>query len=272
MVTIKSRPRRRIGAVIAGFLAATAVAGAASAQPAQLPALPPASLPPASPPAPIPPLMAPANMPNFEGTWKLATPTKTLKPASGQVPFTAEGRKQYEENKRLKAKGALDDYDITLSRCNNPGVPRLMLTPSRFKIWQRFGVLTFDFEWNRALRQINAGTMQPKDDPIGRRLAPSMTGTSVGHWEGDTLVAQTTNLSDRTLLDDLLPHTVDIKVTERFRLIDADTLEERITIDDPAYFTQPWETVLIFKRQQPVLFREDICLDRREAGQPAFPQ
>ncbi len=214
---------------------------------------------------------AAADAPDLQGVWKLATPTKTLKPVDGPVPFTAEGRRQYEANRQLQKKGAIDDYDITLSRCNSPGMPRLMLIPGRFKIWQRFGVLTFDFEWNRALRQIDASNLPPKVDFMGLGLVPSMAGTSKGHWEGDTLVAETTNISDRTLLDELVPHTLDMKVVERLRLLDADTLEDRITIDDAAYFKRPWVAVLTYKRQPPVLFAEDVCLDRRDANQPAFP-
>jgi len=239
---IKSRPRHC--AVLAGVLVAAGLAASAAAQ---------------------------AATPNLEGVWKIATPTKTLKPVKGTVPFTEEGRKQYDENKRLQAKGDYDDYDITLTRCNSPGTPRLMLTPERFKIWQRFGVLTFDFELNRALRQINASNLPPKDDFMGAGLVPTMTGTSKGHWEGNTLVAETTNISDRTLLDDLVPHTLDMKVTEHIRLLDHNTLQDRITIEDPAYFTRPWDAVVTYKRQPAALFAEDVCLDRLQAHQPAFP-
>jgi hypothetical protein len=240
----KSPPRHWIGAVLAGALAAAGIAASAAAQPAT---------------------------PSLEGVWKIAVPTKVLKPISGPVPFTAQGRKQYEANKRLQAKGAYDDYDITLSRCNSPGTPRLMLTPERFKIWQQFGVLTFDFEWNRALRQIDASGLPPKEDFLGMGLVPTMTGTSKGHWEGDSLVAETTNISDRTLLDDLVPHTLDMKVTEHLRLVDPDTLEDRITIDDAAYFNRPWDAVVTYKRQPAALFPEDVCLDRHDAHQPAVP-
>jgi hypothetical protein len=244
MNMIKSRPRHVTGAVVAGVLLAAGIAASAAAASAT---------------------------PDLQGVWKLAAPTKTLKPVSGSVPFTAQGRKQYEENKRLQAKGDYDDYDITLSRCNNAGVPRLMMTPERFKIWQRFGIVTFDFEWNRALRQIDASGQPPREDMLGRALATTMTGTSKGHWEGDTLVAETTNLSDRTLLDDLVPHTQDIKVIEHLRLVDPDTLEDRITIDDSAYFKRPWDAVLTYKRQPAAVFPEDVCLDRVQAHQAAFP-
>lgn len=207
--------------------------------------------------------------PAFEGVWKIVTSTTTLK-LPDAVPFTAKGRNEYAANKKMKARGDYDDYDITTSRCSSPGVPRLMLTPMRFKIWARLGYVTFDFEWNRAIRQIDLhATRQP--DVMGDDLVPTMTGDSRGHWEGDTLVATTTNLSERTLLDDLLPHSVDMKVTERLRLTDPNTLENRITIDDPAYYTKPWDAVITYKRQPDAIFPEDICLDRIQAHQPAFP-
>jgi hypothetical protein len=145
-----------------------------------------------------------------------------------------------------------------------------MLTPMRFKIWDRLHFVTFDFEWNRAIRQIDLhATKQP--DIMGEDLVPTMTGEARGHWEGDTLIATTTNLSERTLLDDLLPHSVDMTVTERFRLTDPDTLEDHITIDDPAYYMAPWDAVITYKRQPDAIFPEDVCLDRIQAHKPAFP-
>lgn len=158
-----------------------------------------------------------------------------------------------------------------MSRCSNPGVPRLALTPMRFKIWQRQNVVTFDYEWNRALRQINAG-VPPQPDLMGQGLVPTMTGKAKGQWEGNTFISVTEGMSDRTLIDDLIPHGYDLKVTERYRLIDADTLEDRITIEDPEYFSRPWDAIVTYKRQPDTIFPEDVCLDRIAAKQPAFPK
>ena len=201
---------------------------------------------------------------NLEGVWRIASPTARLVPVDGPVPFTAEGRARFAENERFKSRGEYDEYDITTSRCSNPGVPRLMLTPLRFKIWQRQGVVTFDFEWNRAIRQIDM-----RGVPTEPALVPFMTGVSKGRWEGETLVALTTDISDRTLLDELTPHTDALRVTERMRLVDANTLENRITIEDPAYFTRPWDAVVRYSRQPQALFPEDVCLDRLPVRQPA---
>lgn len=217
---------------------------------------------------PVPSASAPAAPgANLEGVWKAASPSASLKPIGGAIPFTEAGRKLYERNKGLKARKDYDAYDIATSRCSTPGVPRLMLTGQRFKLWQQQGVVTFDFEWNRAIRQIDV-----RGVPTEAPAVPNMTGVSKGHWDGKTLVALTTDVSERTLIDDLVPHTIDMKVTERLRLLDADTLEDRMTIEDPTIFTKPWEAVITYKRQPDAAFPEDICMDRLEKRQPAFPQ
>ena len=62
-------------------------------------------------------------------------------------------------------------------------------------------------------------------------------GDSIGHWEGDTLVVETTNFTDQTNYrgSDQNP-----KVTERLRRLDRETILYRATIDDPTAFTKPW--------------------------------
>lgn len=202
----------------------------------------------------------------LEGVWKIARPTTELTPVSGSLPFSAEGRKQYANNRKLRAQRRYVDYDITRSSCSTPGVPRLMLTPLRFRIWNQLGVVTFDYEWNRAMRQIDMRGVKPQ--PL---IVPDMAGTSVGHWEGDTLVAVTSDFTGRALWDDLLPQSTGAKVTERLRLVDSNTLEDRITAEDLVYFTRPWETVLTYERQSDALFPEDVCLERIRAGKPAIP-
>ena len=65
----------------------------------------------------------------------------------------------------------------------------------------------------------------------------SWLGDSVGHWEGDTLVVDTTNFTDRPALGGA---SRDLRVVERFSRIDAGTLLYRFTVDDPAVWTAPW--------------------------------
>jgi hypothetical protein len=65
----------------------------------------------------------------------------------------------------------------------------------------------------------------------------SWLGDSVGHWDGDTLVVDTTNFRDTPALSGA---SEDLRVVERFTRVDADTLVYQFTIDDPAVWTAPW--------------------------------
>jgi hypothetical protein len=62
-------------------------------------------------------------------------------------------------------------------------------------------------------------------------------GDSIGHWEGDTLVVDTTNFTDQTAFRG---STENLHVIERFKRVDQNTLLYRATIDDPATFTKQW--------------------------------
>jgi hypothetical protein len=63
-------------------------------------------------------------------------------------------------------------------------------------------------------------------------------GDSVGHYEGNTLVVETTNFNSRTAFQGSSP---DMKVTERFTRLTDDTIKYEFTVDDPKTWTQPWK-------------------------------
>jgi hypothetical protein len=62
-------------------------------------------------------------------------------------------------------------------------------------------------------------------------------GDSIGHWEGDTLVVDTTNFNDQTRFRG---SSENLHVIERFKRVDANTILYRVTIDDPTTFTRQW--------------------------------
>jgi hypothetical protein len=72
-------------------------------------------------------------------------------------------------------------------------------------------------------------------------VEPTWNGTSVGKWEGDVFVVDSMGFDDRTWLDKFgYPHSENMKLQERYRRIDADTLELTMTITDPEMYTRPW--------------------------------
>ncbi len=74
-------------------------------------------------------------------------------------------------------------------------------------------------------------------------VPPSYRGDSVGHWEGDTFVVETTNFTDDTWIwaEGRVSHHSDaLRIVERFRRLDANTLQIEATIEDPEVLTGPW--------------------------------
>jgi hypothetical protein len=72
-------------------------------------------------------------------------------------------------------------------------------------------------------------------------------GDSIGHWEGDTLVVETTNFSDQTRFRG---SSKDLKVTERFTRVDPSNIVYKATIEDPATWEKPWTLELPFVAQK----------------------
>ncbi len=74
-------------------------------------------------------------------------------------------------------------------------------------------------------------------------VAPSYRGDSVGRWEGDTFIVDTTNFTDNTWMSAegrVSPHSDALHIVERYRRVDANTLEIEATIEDPQMLTAPW--------------------------------
>ena len=128
--------------------------------------------------------------------------------------------------------------------CMPPGVPRVDLggsagMPHPMKIVQTpsLVVLLYETSTNQTFRQVFLdGRALPKD------AQPTWLGYSVGHWEGDTLVIDTTGFNGRSWVDTGAghPQTDAGRVTERFTRRDFGHMEIEITIDDPKAYLKPW--------------------------------
>jgi hypothetical protein len=133
-----------------------------------------------------------------------------------------------------KAAGSKDNPD---AHCLPMGLMQFHEHPQPRKMIQTPDVLVILYEGNAGLRQIfTDGRPVPKNDP-----QPWWYGYSVGRWEGDTLVVETTGLRDNGWLDiDGSPQTDAAKITERYRRLNYGTLKIDVTIDDPKAYTAPF--------------------------------
>jgi hypothetical protein len=99
------------------------------------------------------------------------------------------------------------------------------------------------------------------DQPHQPALAPSFMGDSVGHWEGDTLVVDTTGLNDRTWIDEIgVIHGQQLHVIERIRKIEGGhAMENLVRIEDPEYFTEPWYARITYAWRPDLRLTEYVC-------------
>jgi hypothetical protein len=172
--------------------------------------------------------------PDLSGIWEpngikyLINIAADLKPTD--VPFTPEAQSLYKM--RVETMGK-DDPD---ARCLPSGMPRKDAITSPYKILQSPGLLVFLYESRTTFRQVFLdGRALPKD------VQPTWDGYSVGHWEGDTLVVETTGMNGLTWLDSNgHPLSDAMRLTEKFKRPDFGHMEIEITIDDPKNYTRPW--------------------------------
>ncbi|MBV8732524.1 MAG: hypothetical protein JO336_22165 [Acidobacteriia bacterium] len=162
--------------------------------------------------------------------------------------------------KRRMAENSKDNPD---AHCLPLGLMQLHMHPQPRKIIQSPGVILILYEAQSGLRQIftDGRPLAPRD------VQPWWYGYSVGHWEGDTLVVETTGFRDDVWLDiNGSPLTNAGKMTERFRRPDYGHLEIDVTIEDPKVYTKPF-TVRVNQRIMPDTdLIEFICNENDRSG------
>ena len=139
-----------------------------------------------------------------------------------------------------------DDLD-PIHSCYPPGPTRAFTNPTPWELNQFPDAVVILFELDHSVRRIYTdGRSHPDGFPV------SWMGHSIGKYEGDTLVADTVQISDRTWIDAMgHPHSEALHVVERFRLLDPNSLQIEFTFDDPKTYTKPWTGKKIFKRPPP---------------------
>ena len=130
-------------------------------------------------------------------------------------------------------------------KCYLPGVPRAMYLPQPFQIIQSQKHIMMAFQYAGAIRTIYMD--EHTDAP-----ADSWMGWSNGHWEGDTLVIDTTGFNDSTWFDRAGNfHSDALHVVERITPAGADLLKYEATIDDKNVFSRPWKISMpIYRRKE----------------------
>jgi hypothetical protein len=156
---------------------------------------------------------------------------------------------------RLKAGEQIPD---SATACLPHGTPRIMYTPYPMQIVQRPEVVAMLFEVNHNIRLAYMNEALPKEPD------PTYSGSSVAHWDGQTLVVETNGLNDKIQIDRAgLPEGENTRIVERLTLInEGKTLRNQITVTDDTLYTAPWSFTIDYKKVDYKLM-EYVCENNR---------
>jgi hypothetical protein len=190
-----------------------------------------------------------------QGTKPVATRRTSLivDPANGRLPaLTADAQRRADARREYQKDHPADSWlDRSASdRCLvgfNAGPP---LTPGGYnqnlQVFQTPDHVALITEMVHTVRVVPLDGRPPLSDAIRQ-----WSGDSRGHWEGDTLVVETSNFRDERRWRG---SSENMKLLERFRRVDADTLDYTYTVTDPATWTSPWSASIPLRRSDLPLY------------------
>ena len=208
------------------------------------------------------------NPPDLTGVWapyrggRGADP-KFAAPAAGPLVLKAEYAKPYEEKRAREADANKRGEQLASGavQCVPYGMPTMMSVasyPAEFV--QTPKQITIVTEAFSEVRRVYMNVPQEKIEDV----APGFYGRSVGHWDGDTLVVDTVGIKPTIPGYRGMPHSDQMRISERIRMLTPDYLHDQITINDPVVLEKPVTYTLAFKRLPSYEMVEFVCENNRE--------
>jgi len=210
-----------------------------------------------------------ASPPDFTGVWGIyrggpGSDPKFAPPAPSPLVLKPEYDKPYQAKRAEQSAAAQrgEQLDNSSARCIPYGVPTMMsiaIYPVEFI--QTPKQVTIISEAFSEVRRVYLDRPQAKIDDV----APGYYGRSVGHFEGDTLVVDTVGIKPAVSGYRGIPHSPQMRVTERIRMVSPDILHDQITIEDPVVLEKPMTYTVAFKRMAgDYEMVEFVCDNNRE--------
>ena len=172
-------------------------------------------------------------------------PSRVIDPPDGLLPYQPWAAARQKRQESDYERPTRPEHIDTQHRCLISGIPRLYTIVPSFRIIQIPGSVVFVWDEYHAYRVV------PLDGrPHIASNVKLWMGDARGHWEGNTLVVDTTNMRGArlTYIGDFYSESA--HVTERMTFVDADNMTYQATVDDPTVFTRPW-TFRIGHRRRP---------------------
>ena len=173
----------------------------------------------------------------FEARGPAIIPSRVVDPPDGKIPYqpwALAWRNQQTHDRDHPTRP--EHYDSQQQCMTAP--PRLLYATEEYRLIQPRGFVVFVWTRYHQFRVI------PLDQEAYPRPGPNLKlwmGFTRGRWDGNTLVVETFNQNGKSRLTSAGDFLTDnVKYTERYTFLDADTITYEVTIDDPSEFTRPW--------------------------------
>jgi hypothetical protein len=206
--------------------------------------------------------------PDVTGTWVpmgagRGVDPKLGPPPAGPLVLKPEYAKAYEARRQADAEATRRGEPPASAAvlCTPYGMPRMMSVASYpVEILQTPGQVTMIAEAFSEVRRVYLDEPLPPADEV----PPGYYGLSVGKWDGDTLVIETVGIKESVAGYNNIPHSSQMKIAERLRLVAPDVLHDQITIDDPVVLEKPFVYTLAYRRMPRYKMVEFVCENNRE--------
>ncbi len=195
-----------------------------------------------------------------------------MDPANGRLPpMTAEGERMAAQMSSTwddRHFDGIDDFNA-LERCITRGMPASMfpfMYNSGMQILQAPGYVVLRLELIHETRIIPVDGRPPLPDEMRHWL-----GESRGHWDGDTLVVETTNFNGRTPMTivgpsgNRYPTSESLRIVERMTRVADNTIHYEVTVEDPVVLTAPWTAAFPWQNNPDYYLFEYACHEGNEA-------
>ncbi|UVL81439.1 hypothetical protein LOY35_14445 [Pseudomonas sp. B21-028] len=203
-----------------------------------------------------------ARAPDISGTWERTpddwfgeNPDDPVHPG-GPMDLKEPYASEYAELKKKEAAAneAGTPLATTSARCLPEGMPVLMAALFPIQIIYDDKQVVVLGEYLQQVRRILLNEAMPPKE----KLDPTYQGHSRGHWEGDTLVVETLGVRTDDVAFYGVPHSKDMKITERLRLTAPNHLEDQVLIEDPQVLNTPYRFTFEYKRSD-YRIQEYVC-------------
>jgi hypothetical protein len=192
-----------------------------------------------------------------------------IDPSDGRVPLSPAG--EAKRNYNLGHNTDSYKYMSPWDRCITRGLPGGMFPAgynNAYQIVQTPGYVVIVSEMIHEARIIPLNSTQHLPQTIRQ-----WNGDSIGHWQGNTLVVDTTNYNGKGWITTSaasgrikgVPQSEALHVVERFARVAADTISYEVTIDDPSVYTQPWKVSVPLAKAENYQIYEYACHEGNEA-------